>query len=245
VFALCVLALAAGRFIGPLVGVRSAYFPAMITGFEAGAMGYAMFGAVYGTTEVFKFAVIDLGQVIFVFFVLAPWLQRQAAGPVSLRRTLVSFFTTAPILAIFAGIVANRLGIMAPLEASPIGASLVRTLELLAGLLTPLICLIIGSEVQLRRGKLSWPTRTVAVRYLLWAVVALAFYGLVVRQVLGPDLLVRAAVFTMFMLPPPFVAPLFMGGATVEDREYVVNTLSLATLVTLGAFTAVTIVAPP
>ena len=60
----------------------------------------------------------------------------------------------------------------------------------------------------------------------------------------GADRLFRAAVMTMFVLPPPFVAPLFMQGAATEDRAFVVNTLSLATVVTLAAFTAVSVFYP-
>ena len=73
VFAACLLALLLGRLIGPPLGLRSPYFPALMTGFEAGMMGYAIFGAVYGAGQIFNFAVVDLGQVLFVFFILVPF----------------------------------------------------------------------------------------------------------------------------------------------------------------------------
>ena len=40
----------------------------------------------------------------------------------------------------------------------------------------------------------------------------------------------------MFILPPPFVMPLFMNRASAEDRNYVLNTLTLATITALFAF---------
>jgi hypothetical protein len=49
----------------------------------------------------------------------------------------------------------------------------------------------------------------------------------------------------MAVLPPPFVVPLYMARATTHDIDrdpehtYVVNSLSLGTLVTLGAFVLV------
>jgi hypothetical protein len=46
-------------------------------------------------------------------------------------------------------------------------------------------------------------------------------------------------------LPPPFVIPIFMRQATDEDTNYVVNTLTLATLVTLFAYAVVPILYPP
>jgi hypothetical protein len=47
---------------------------------------------------------------------------------------------------------------------------------------------------------------------------------------------------TMFVLPPPFVIPIFMSNTSYDEQAYVVNTLSLATLVTLAAFTLVSVV---
>jgi hypothetical protein len=67
----------------------------------------------------------------------------------------------------------------------------------------------------------------------------------VVRGLLGLDRLFGAAVMTMAILPPPFVVPLYMARAAGRDMEhdpehdYTVNTLSLATLATLGAIVVV------
>jgi hypothetical protein len=54
--------------------------------------------------------------------------------------------------------------------------------------------------------------------------------------------LFAAAVMTMAILPPPFVIPLYMGsreGDGAVERDYVADTLSLATVATLVAFTLV------
>jgi hypothetical protein len=41
-------------------------------------LGYAIFIAVYGMEEIDKLALIDLGQVLFVFFVLMALLMKTA-----------------------------------------------------------------------------------------------------------------------------------------------------------------------
>ena len=62
VFIACLLALLLGRLIGPPLGLRSPYFPALMTGFEAGMMGYAIFArGLRRRTKIFNFAVVDLG----------------------------------------------------------------------------------------------------------------------------------------------------------------------------------------
>lgn len=245
VFAACLLALLLGRLIGPPLGLRSPYFPALMTGFEAGMMGYAIFGAVYGAASIFNFAVVDLGQVTFVFFVLVPFVQRLSAGAIPFGQTLRNFLKTPVILAIFLGIVVNRLGLMAALQGWPISDAVLRTVELLGGLTTPLIALVIGYEVRLQRGRLLKPAEAIVLRLLLWVPAGLLLNSLVIRPLFGDAPVLQAAVMTMFVLPPPFVIPLFMREPEGPDRTFVVNTLSLATLVTLVAFTVITVIYRP
>ena len=188
---------------------------------------------------------VDLGQVIFVFFVLVPYVQRLSTGAISFGQTVRNFVRTPVILAIFLGIVANRLGVLPALQGWPISAAVLRTIDLLGGLTTPLIALVIGYEVRLQRGQLLKPAEAVALRLLVWVPVGLLLNTLVVRPLFGDTPVLHATVLTMFVLPPPFVIPLFMREPESPDRTFVVNTLSLATLVTLVAFTVITVVYRP
>jgi len=244
VFLLCVLALLLARALWPRLGFRSAYTPALMTGFEAGMMGYAIYAAVYGAGNLFKFAVVDLGQVLFVFFVLVPWVTQLSTGTMSLRDTVLGFIKTPVIAGIFLGILVNQLGLVAPLRGWPPTDAVFRTAEMLGAITTPLIASVIGYEVRLQRGALAMPARATALRLLLWAPIGLLLIVLVVNTLLDGDPLFRAAVMTMFVLPAPFVAPLFMGAAPEEERTFVVNSLSLMTLVTLVAFTIVAVAFP-
>lgn len=245
IFGLCLVALLLGRWLQRPTGIQSPFFPALLTGFEAGMMGYAIFGSVYGPENIYKFAVVDLGQVTFVFFVLVPFLERISSGPRPFSATLANFFRTPVILAILAGLAANQLGVVAWLEGSPLGSSLVTTLEIIAGLTTPLVAVAIGYEMRLQRGSLGKPALTIGLRLLYWVPLALAVSIFLVGRLLGLDPVFQAAVLTMLLLPPPFVIPLFMPEASESDRTYVVNSLSLATLVTLFAFALVGAAFPP
>jgi predicted permease len=244
VFAACVVVLLVARATWPRLGFRSAYTPALLTGFEAGMMGYAIYGAVYGTANIFKFAVVDLGQVLFVFFVLVPWISQLATGRMDMRDTVLGFIKTPVIVAIFLGILFNRLGLVAPLRGWPPTDAIFRTIEMLGAITTPLIAMVIGYEVRIQAGALALPARATVVRLMVWVPLGLLLIALVVNPLLGGDPLFRAAVMTMFVLPAPFVAPLYMGAAPQDERTFVVNSLSLMTLATLVAFTAVAILIP-
>ena len=242
VFAACLGMLVAGPFLCRLVGVRSPFAGPLMTGFEAGMLGYAIYGGVFGQAALYRFGIIDLGQVLFVFFVLATMLTRRATGVTpGVRDTLVTFLRTPVILAILAGIAGSAVGLGPALDSSPLTASVLRTLGLLGACTTPLIAIVIGYSTRLASGALSRPARTVAVRLTAWVLLALAFDKVVVEGLLGLDALFGAAVMTMAILPPPFVIPLYMGSRAedVAEQDYVADTLSLATVVTLVAFSIV------
>ncbi len=245
VFAACSVALLAGRLIRRMAHIESPYFPMLMTGFEAGMMGYAIFGAVYGAESIFKFGVIDLGQVTFVFFVLTSVLERYRAGSKRFSETVVGFLTTPVILSILLGILANRTGVMPPLQAWPISAAVLKTIEMISALTTPLIALIIGYEMQLDKANLLKPLQTIGLRLLFWVPLALLVNTFVIDRLAHLDRGFQAAVLTMFVLPPPFVIPLFIQESNDRDRAFVVNTLSLATLVTLFAFATISILYAP
>ncbi len=242
VFSACVLMLVAGPGLTRLVGVRSPYAGPLMTGFEAGMLGYAIYGGVFGADQLYHFGIVDLGQVLFVFFVLATVLTRRATGVTpGLGATVAAFLRTPVILAILAGVAGNLVGLGKLLDSSPLTTAVLQTLALLGACTTPLIAVVIGYSTRLGRGALTLPSRTVAVRLAAWVALAIPFSVLVVRGVLGLDPLFAAAVMTMAILPPPFVIPLYMGSRPEDEaeRDYVADTLSLATVATLVAFPVV------
>jgi hypothetical protein len=244
-FGACWLVLLLGRRLGPALRLPSPYTPSLLTGFEAGMMGYAIFGAVYGQESIYKFGIVDLGQVLFVFFVLVPGLQRLSAGRQSGRTTLVSFFKTPVILAIVAGLVFKRLGLSELVSQWPIASGILEAIRLVGAMTTPLVAIAIGYELQFRSGDLSRPLRTVVVRLAIWVPFGLLTSTLVMGRLLGLDPVFQAAMLTMVLLPPPFVIPIFMRRGSEQDTNYVVNTLTLATLGTLLAYAVVPLLYPP
>lgn len=245
VFVLCLLVLLAGRLLGPAVGIRSPYFPLLLSGFEAGMLGYAIYGAVYGQESIFRFGIVDLGQVLFVFFVMVPLLERFESGPTPFWITVRGFFKTPVILAILGGILFSQLGLTEVIRSNSVGNSVFETLTLLGALTTPLVAMSIGYELQLRSGSQRRPIMTVGIRLAIWIALGVVLNLVLISQVLDLELGFQSAVLTMFVLPPPFVMPLFMSKAPADDRNYVLNTLTLATVVALFVFAVVTIIYPP
>ena len=67
VFAVCTLLLMLGFLIIRLSKMQSRLAPFLASGFEAGMLGFALFGLLFPDESMSKFAMIVLGQEIFVF----------------------------------------------------------------------------------------------------------------------------------------------------------------------------------
>ena len=249
VFGACLVMLLAGPYLRRGARVQSEAMPSLMAGFEAGMIGYALYAAIFGAENLYRFAVVDLGQVVFVFFILAPVVMRWASGQApALSETAAAFVKTPVIIAIVAGVAGSALGLAEPLESNAVTSAGLETLALLAAVTTPAIAIVIGYSTKLSAGSLSDPARTLAVRLPIWIALAIIFNVLVIDQLLGLDRLFQAAVMTMAVLPPPFVVPLYMARARGRDvsddpdHDYLANTLSLATIVTLVLITIVGVV---
>ena len=62
VFLVCGIMLFLGTGIKRLFKQSNKYYPALFSGFETGMMGYSLFLAVYGSENIYKLALIDLGR---------------------------------------------------------------------------------------------------------------------------------------------------------------------------------------
>jgi malate permease and related proteins len=242
-FLACLAGLLVGKLIQPLTGIRARSFPMLFTGFEAGMMGYALYASIYGPVQ--PFALVDLGHVVFVFAVLMPALQRATGGAQPLGRTLLGLARTPVLLAIAAGLVADRLGLLRMVADIPVAGALPEAIGLVGRMTTPLVALLIGYDLRIELRGLGRPALALGLRLLFWIPVGLAITELVVRRWLRLDAAVVPAVMLMMVLPPPFVIPIFLPEGEREELDFTVRTLALATLVTLVAVTVVSVVLPP
>lgn len=249
IFGACLVVLAAAPWMRRGSGVSASSMPNLMAGFEAGMIGYALYGALFGATALYRFAIVDIGQVLFVFFILAPVVMRRTSGvSIPISESIIGFARTPVIIAILAGIAGSALGLEELLREHDLSDALLVTLGMLAAVTTPVIAIVLGYSTSFQAGSLRDPLRTVAVRMPLWIALAIVFNIVVIDGLLGLDRLFQAAIMTMAILPPPFVVPLYMARAAGRDisdepeYRYTVNTLSLATIATLVAITVVGVV---
>ena len=236
VFLACVLLLVIAHGIAGMFKIKSPYFPFLLTGFEAGMIGYGLFVSIYGNGSAATFGVIDVGQVLFVFIVLVPiviLLGSQRKGKDGIKDSLMIAVKSPVVWAILIGVLASVFGI-AKHAGKPWFGHVQTLLAYIAAPTSFLIALVIGSGLNFKLKHMKMEFITSFIRLAFTILLAFVIKYLVLVP-LGLAAQYQIALFIMFVLPGPFVIPAFMKNPSPEDKAFVSNTLSIGTLLSLVA----------
>lgn len=232
IYAVCVLAFLLGRVLGPRLGMKSPFVPFLTTGFEAGMLGYALFTLLYGRGRVAEFARIDLGQVLFVFTLYKALLSK-TEGKQSRPGQLLREMVFSPIiLAIAVGVLLGATGLYQAMVPSGAAAVLDACTDFVSAPTAALILLAIGYDLVLSDIRWKETCAVVGLRLAIMAVLCCGF--LFVLRLIWPQMRAEQAAVLMFLLPPPFVLPVF--AENNHERSYVSAALSVSTLVSILGF---------
>lgn len=235
-FILPVLLYRFGTLLQPRFGAGHEYFPYLTTGFEYGMLGVSLYGSAYGLDNIAYIAVIDLGHELFIWFVFLALLLKKRDGIQDNRKLLTSFFKSPVIIAILASIAINLTGISEELNRLPVTGGILLALEYLGAMTIPLILIIVGYGIQLDPGRIRETSGVVVPRLVVLLPLAVLLSTVLVGDILGLNQYFQAAMFTLLILPPPFIIPLYMKPGMADEKSYVNNVLTIYTLVTIVLF---------
>ena len=230
VFLLCCVALALGFVVLRLCKVKSRLAPFLASGFEAGMLGYSLFVLLFPQKSVSTFAVLDLGQTLFVFTLFKILL----SGKTDFK-AIAKDMVTSPILwAVFAGVI---LGVTGLYRVEYVGSLLDSTCSFLSAPTGMVILLTVGYDLVL--GEIPWGKTIgyIAMRLGIMAVI-LAVMVLLNRTVLN-GMMFEGAALLMVILPPPYVIPVFADEPA--ERVSISSALSAMTVVSLLLFAALSV----
>lgn len=236
IFGYCLLLYLLGVLLHRRLNVKGEYFPFLITGFEYGMIGVSLFGAAYGLDHIGKFAIIDFGQEMFIWFLYVALLIQKRDGSSDPGKILKMFATSPVIIAIFAGILFNLLGLSDRIASIPFAGGLPVAVELIGSLTVPLILLVVGYGIQIDMEEFFYSARVILIRLIVNITAAVLLNHFIVEGVMGLDEGFQAALFTLLILPPPFILTLYMKQDRREELHSVDNTLTLHTIATICVF---------
>lgn len=233
IFSMCVLMLLGGHLLCRMMKIPGRLSPYLATGFEAGMLGYALFALLFPQESTSAFAMVDLGQVLFVFTLYKALL----AGSSGLRGVIHEALHAPTVWAIAAGILIGASGLYGALAPSGLSGVLDAVTSFVSAPTSAVILLTIGYD--LVPGEIRWrKTARLAALRLLVSGAALAAVLLIDRFMLG-SMMHPGALILMFTLPPPYVLPVFAD--VEEERTDVSSALSALTLISLLLFMILTV----
>ncbi len=232
VFLLCCAGLVLGRVFSKLLKLPGRLPAYLCGGFEAGMLGYALFVLLFPQDSTANFAILDLGQTLFVFTLYKGLLSGKDSGKALVRDILVS-----PIIwAICAGVLLGATGLYKAMGPwSGIIDSLTSFLSAPTGMI---ILLTVGYDLVLKEIKFKDTARYILLRLAAMAIL-LAVLIVLNRTVMG-GMIHEGAALLMFILPPPYVLPIFADDPT--QRTALSSALSALTLTTIVLFAVMTLV---
>ena len=235
VYISCALGLGAGFLLRRFVKPYGKFLPFLVTNFEGGMMGYALYGLLYpGQTHIFAMA--DIGQTLaaFTFFLTA--LQAVGKGKSDVKSLLRDAVRNPVLIAIILGVVLGATGVGKLALSSAAGNLISGTISFIAAPVSGLILVIVGYELRFKKELLRPVFTTVGLRIGVMAAL-LAVGSLIIFSVIPFDKQLFVALMLAYSLPAPFIIPLYaeMGG----DGEYISTTLSMQTVVSILLFVGV------
>ncbi len=231
-FLLCFTAWILGKLSGKLLGLTSKFVPYLTTGFEAGMLGYALFHMLFGSSRTAEFARIDLGQVLFVFTLYKILLGTEGQQKTDIRSLIREMCFSPIIIAIAAGVLLGATGVYHALIPSGISGIFDACADFISAPTSAVILLTIGYDLVL--SDIPWLSagKVVLLRFVILMILRVVL--IIFLRLTFPTAQLTDAINVMFILPPPFVLPVFADDP--DQRVYVSSALSLSTLVSIAAF---------
>lgn len=220
----------------------SGYTGGYFTGFEFGMLGIGLFSALWGTDKLPMILMIGFGHEIFIWFFYVPLLEYKKTGQINMAKIIGSFMKSPIIIAILSGILVNMMNAYNVLEQYFVGRSFVKSLDLLSNIVSPLILIVIGYGMTLKKIPIKKAMGYIIGRWIVVLIVGGLALSLVLSILPQQDPFFIKAFFAFLILPPPFILPLFIREEAKEEQSFFSDLLIYHTLTSFIGFVVLMII---
>ena len=235
-FAMGYLGLGLGYLFSRPFSARSPMLRFMTAGWEVGLLGYGLYALLFGIENLRYMAVMDFGQVLFVFsgFITA----LNARNGQSLKESLKSLLPNPIPWAMIAGAVLAIAGVSKALEPSGITTLITSVCDFLAAPLSCLIFVVVGYGIIFTKKNLATAVLSAVLRTLVCGILCVLALWIIGSVVTLSDPM-RWAVILIFLTPAPFILTLY--ATNEQERADVSMSLSVQTMVSILAFIVIAV----
>ena len=233
VFLLCCAGLVLGKVLARLLRLPGRVTPYLAGGFEAGMLGYALFALLFPQASSARFAILDLGQTLFVFTLYKALL----SGGKETKSLWKDIVNTPILWGAFAGLLVGATGLFAWMTRNGSAAVVTSLTDFLSAPTGMMILLAVGYDLDFAQIRWRETARFVVLRLAAMAILFAVL--LLVNRTLLHGIIFEGAALLLFILPPPYVLPIFADEPS--QRAQISSALSALTVVTLLLFAVMTV----
>lgn len=233
VFLLCCAGLGLGKVLARLLRLPGRVTPYLAGGFEAGMLGYALFALLFPQESSARFAILDLGQTLFVFTLYKALL----SGGKETKSLWKDIVNTPILWGTFAGLLVGATGLFAWMTRNGSAAVVTSLTDFLSAPTGMMILLAVGYDLDFAQIRWRETARFVVLRLAAMAILFAVL--LLVNRTLLHGIIFEGAALLLFILPPPYVLPIFADEPS--QRAQISSALSALTVVTLLFFAVMTV----
>jgi len=233
VFLSCLLALLAGYALKKFVRPYDRFMPLLMTSFEGGMLGYALFALLAGQEQTATYAMVDIGQTMFAYTVFLAALKSAEGGRMTPKAMVLNMLGNKACIGMTLGIVLGALGVYKAIAPTAFGQVLSEMISFITAPTSGLILLVVGYQLNVSKRLMKPVAITLALRTAVMLVI-FGLVSLVLFAIIPYDKLLMLALMLQYTLPAPFIIPLFADLG--EDGEYVSTSLSMGTLLSVVLF---------
>lgn len=210
----------------------------MTPGLSFGTMGIPLFIAVFGMEALPTFSVLNIGNELFIWFVLVILLKYHFSGERFSTSVFKDFIRSPFIIAVLSGLILNISGLRDIISQNILYNGLVSTLDLLGTIVSPLILIILGYDLQLNRTYIRESVKILVIRYAAMLLLGGLVKYLILDRFIHSDPLFDYAWFTYLILPPSNSVPLlFSNYSTEENASIATNVVVLSSILCILIYT--------
>lgn len=244
-FILCGLLYLIGFFLKKTGFLDSVYSAEFFTGFEFGMVGIALFSGIFGVKHLPVISLVGLGHEFFIWFIYFPLLNTHSPGHrSSFKTTVTSFFKSPIILSIILATVLNQAGASEFIYTNFIAGGFTTALEWLSSVTVSVVLIVLGSSLRFEKLDILKSIKFIISRSLFVAAAAFIFFKILSGFLEDLPVLFPYAVFTFFVLPPPYIIPIYVPDSQKEENIFMSNTIMLYTVMSLIIFVAALFIFP-
>lgn len=216
---------------------HSFVLPYLTVGSEIGMLGYSLYILLFGTENVFRLALFDVGHAMFIFPVFLGILNGEQ-GEGDFKKSILDMIKSPLIIMLVIGLFCGLTGISDWIMDSPAAEVIIRIYDLATSANIVLMLISMGYSISFSRRQIRECLEFMVIRFIAMAVCT-CLGLLFIYSTIGLDLYTACALILTFMLPPVYMLSVYIRDK--EENEFAATMTSVYTIFSIAVFIVMTV----